>query len=71
MHARVFCHVTHYIKRKQPMESSCRIDPICRSVGRSVRKVYCGKTADCIRMQSVGMVSEVDQGMSALDGGGW
>jgi len=25
--------------------------PICQSVGRSVRKVYCGKMADWIRMR--------------------
>jgi len=44
---------------------------ICRSihlsVGLSVRKVYCGKTAEWIRMP-FGMVSGVGQGMDVLDG---
>ena len=47
--------------------------PICRSVGRSVclcvRKLYCGKTADWIRMP-FGMVSGVGRGMDVLDAGG-
>jgi len=42
-----------------------------RSVGRSVcvcvRKVYCGKTADWIRMP-FGMVSGVGRGTGILDG---
>jgi len=40
-----------------------------RSVGLSVRKVYCGNTAEWIRMP-FGMVSGVGQGMGVLDGGG-
>ena len=43
------------------------------SVGLSVcvyvRKVYCGKTVDWIRMP-FGMVSGVGRGMDVLDGGG-
>jgi len=38
-----------------------------RSVGRSVRKVYCGKTVEWIRV-SFGVVSGVDRGMGVLDG---
>jgi len=34
-----------------------------------VRKVYCGKTADCIRMP-FGVVSGVGLGMGVLDRGG-
>jgi len=37
------------------------------SVGLSVRKVYCGKTAEWIRIQ-FGMVSGVSRGMGVLDG---
>jgi len=37
------------------------------SVGLSVRKVYCGKTADWIRM-SFGVVSGVGRGVGVLDG---
>jgi len=43
---------------------------MCVSVGRSVRKVYCGKTAEWIWMP-FGMVSGVGRGMGALDGGGY
>jgi len=39
------------------------------SVCLSVRKVYCGKTADWIRMP-FGVVSEFGRGMRVLDGGG-
>jgi len=39
------------------------------SVGLSVRKVYCSKTADWIRIP-FGMVSGVGRGMGVLDGGG-
>jgi len=39
------------------------------SVSRSVCKVYCGKTAEWIRMP-FGVVSGVGQGMGVLDGGG-
>jgi len=39
------------------------------SVCLSVRKVYCSKTADWIRMP-FGVVSGVGLGMSVLDGGG-
>ena len=47
--------------------------PICRSVGLcvsvcvSVRKVYCGKTADWIRMP-FGVVSGIIRGVGVLDG---
>jgi len=37
-------------------------------VGLSVRKVYCGKTADCIRMP-FGVVNGVGRGMGVLDDG--
>jgi len=44
---------------------------VCRSVGLSVRlsvrKLYCGKTADWIRVL-FGMVSGVGWGISVLDG---
>jgi len=49
------------------MLRTCRIDYL--SVGRSVRKVYCGKTADWIRMP-FGMVSGVGRGTGVLDGRG-
>jgi len=39
------------------------------SVCLSVRKVYCGKTADCIRMP-LGVVSGIGRGTGVLDGGG-
>ena len=39
------------------------------SVGRSVHKVYCGKTAYSIRMP-FGIVSGVGRGMGVLDGDG-
>ena len=39
------------------------------SVGRSVWKVICGKTAEWIQMP-FGMASGVGRGMSVLDGGG-
>jgi len=39
------------------------------SVRRSVRKVYCGKTADCVRIP-FGVVSGVGQLMGVLDEGG-
>jgi len=42
---------------------------VCRSVDRSIRKVYCGKMADWIRMP-FGMVSGVGWGMGVFDGGG-
>ena len=41
--------------------------PVGQSVCRPVRKVYCGKTADWIRMP-FGMVSGVGREMSVLDG---
>jgi len=46
----------HYVTElsSSPSVSLC----VCRSVGRSVRKVYCGKTAEWIRMP-FGMVSGV------------
>jgi len=46
---------------------TCRLAHL--SVCRSVQKVYCGKTADWIRLP-FGMVSGVGQGMGVLDGGG-
>jgi len=49
------------------MLGACRLAHL--SVGLSVRKVYCGKTADWIRMP-FGMVSGVSQGMGVLDMGG-
>jgi len=39
------------------------------SVCRSVRRVYCDKMAERIRMP-FGVVSEVGRGMGVLDGGG-
>jgi len=42
---------------------------VCWSVGLSVRKVYCGKSTDWIRML-LGVVSEVGRGMGVLDGVG-
>ena len=44
-------------------------DSLCVSVGRSVRKVYCGKTADLIRI-SFGVMRGVGRGMGVLDKGG-
>ena len=41
--------------------------PVCRSVCRSVRKVYCGKTADLIWMP-FRVVSGVSRGIGVLDG---
>jgi len=49
------------------MARACRLDHL--SVGQSVRKVYCGKTADWIRMP-FGVVSGVGRGMGVLDGDG-
>jgi len=43
---------------------------VCLPVGRSVRKVYCGKTAERIWMP-FGVLSGVDRGMGVLDGGGY
>jgi len=40
------------------------------SVGRSVQKVYCGKTAEWIQIP-FGMVSGVDRRMGVLDGAGY
>jgi len=42
---------------------------VSRSVGWSVRKAYCGKTADWIRMP-IGMVSVVGRGIGVLYEGG-
>jgi len=47
------------------MLQNIRLDHL--SVCRSVRKVYCGKTADWIRMP-FGVMSGVGRGMGALDG---
>ena len=40
---------------------------VCRLICLSDRKVYCGKTAEWIRM-TFGMVSGVNRGMDVLDG---
>jgi len=40
---------------------------VSMSVGRSVRRVYCGKTADWIWMP-FGLVSRVGRGMGVLNG---
>ena len=40
---------------------------MCRSVRLCVRKVYCGKMVDLIRMP-FGVVSGVGRGMGVLDG---
>jgi len=50
------------------LELSCRLChlSVCLSVCRSIRKVYCGQTADWIRMP-FGVVSEVGRGMGVLD----
>jgi len=40
---------------------------VCWSVGLSVRKVYCGKTADWIQML-FGVVSRVSRRIGVLDG---
>jgi len=45
------------------------LSPRHLSVCASVRKVYCGKTADWIKMP-FGVVSGVGRGMGVLDGGG-
>jgi len=39
---------------------------VCLSVGRSVHKMYCGKTADWIQIP-FGVVSRVGRGMGVLD----
>jgi len=49
------------------MLRNIRLDRLCVSV--CVRKVYCGKTADWIRMP-FRMVSGVGLGMGVLDGDG-
>jgi len=72
--------ITRYLllaRRSLLAYSSERSDHVSGPVGRlthllvcrSVREVYCGKTADCIRMP-LGMVSGVGRGMGVLDGGG-
>jgi len=48
------------------MVRACRLDHL--SVGLSVRKVCCGKTADWIQMP-FGVVNGVSRGMGVLDGG--
>ena len=55
------------IERKQFMLRNIRLDHLY--VGLPVRKVYCGKMAEWIRML-YGMVSAVSQVMGVLDGGG-
>ena len=68
------CRITKYIisaslsisiVRGTLMLRTCRLAHL--SVGLSVRKVYCGKTTNWIRML-FGMVSGVGQGMGVLDG---
>jgi len=56
------------------MMNSAVVYPICRSVGLSIalsvgllKKVYCGKTADWIRMP-FGTVSGIGRGIRVLDG---
>jgi len=53
------------------MVRACRLDhlSVCLSVCLCdcVRKVYCGKTADCIRMP-FGVARGVGRGMGVLDG---
>jgi len=62
-------------KRKRLLVQTCRQPhvsvclSVCQSVNRSVRKVYCSKTADWIWMP-FGVVSGVGRGMGVLDGGG-
>jgi len=50
------------------MELSCRLSHLSVCTCVCVRKVYCGKTADWIRMP-FGVVSGVGRGMGVLDGG--
>jgi len=59
------------IERKQEFVQICRQSrrSVSRSVGRSVRRVYCGKTADWIWMPFV-VVSGIGGGMGVLDEGG-
>jgi len=53
-----------------PSVDLCVCVCVCvKSVGQSVRKVYCGKTADWIWMPFA-VVSGVSRGMGVLDGGG-
>ena len=51
----------------EPSSYTLVVNPICRSVRRSVRKVYCGKTADWIWLP-FGVASGVGRGTSVLDG---
>jgi len=51
------------------MLRTCRLAHLCVSVCLSVRKVYCGKTAERIRMP-FGVVSGVGRGIGVLDEGG-
>jgi len=61
------------IKRKRLLVQTCRQYCVsvclsgCLMVGRSVWRVYCGKTADSIWMP-FGVVSGVGRGMGVLDG---
>jgi len=55
------CHLAHLLV------CMCVSVSICLSVGRSVGKVYCGKTADWICML-FGMVRGVGHGMGVVDG---
>jgi len=64
----VFLAASLTIKRKRLMEIQLSSLPsVGLSVGLSVRKVYCGKTADWIWMP-FGMVSGIGRGMGVLDG---
>jgi len=60
------------MEHKQAFLQVCRLNHLSlgRSVRLSFRKVYCGKTADWIRMP-FGLVSGVGRGMGVLDGGGY
>jgi len=55
-------------ERKRLMLRNICLDHL--SVGLSVRKVYCGKMADWIRMP-LGVESGVSRGMGVLDGSGY
>ena len=63
----VFIFIFQHVALYQHSERSAHVTGLSPSL--SVRKVYCCKTADCIRML-FGMVSEVGRGMGVLDGGG-
>ena len=51
------------------VESNCRLSHLSVGLCQSIRKVYCGKTADWIRLP-FGLMSGVGREMGVLDGGG-